>query len=128
MPEIKNARPRFGLEGQLLYDYVAKDYVRIGTMVECPEGVWDTVKVRDLILADKPIEAALNTRPSMAVDKVAQANDDFVKTTDALSVSDGVALDSVSHPAPNQLGSDEPAEFSADSIETVEIDVQAPSA
>jgi hypothetical protein len=83
MPGIKNAQPRFGLEDGYLYDYVTRESHLIGVMIECPEGVWDSEKVATLILAGKPIESALNQRPSLSSDKVDQANTDFVNTINA---------------------------------------------
>lgn len=82
MPLI-NAKPRFGLDGDSLYDYVAKKYIPIKGVLVTDEGIWDLPKVAGLISSGSSIETALTGNPGLPPsltgdpDKVAQANIDF---------------------------------------------------
>lgn len=72
MTQIINPKPRFGLENNLvqvgdevvdqstLYDYVTHENVPLGTLLQTPEGVWDTARVAQLIRGGHSIEAALS--------------------------------------------------------------------
>lgn len=56
-----NPKPRFGYDEALdkLYDYQTNRNIAIGELLECPDGVWNTEQVKELILAGKSIEPAL---------------------------------------------------------------------
>lgn len=60
MSEIINAKPRFGLEGDTLFDYATSTNIPIveGAKIETPEGVWHVAQVAELIRAGKSIETA----------------------------------------------------------------------
>lgn len=80
---LVNAKARFGLEGDKLYDYLAGRYVKLtgGLMIEDEGGVWDAIQVASLIRAGKSIESAF-TKRTPVVTATDQANADFVKTVD----------------------------------------------
>lgn len=55
-----NPKPRFAWDDatDLIYDYVAQRDVALQVSYHAPDGVWDLVEVKRLILAGKSVEAA----------------------------------------------------------------------
>ncbi len=115
MGEMINARARFGLDGDTLYDYVAKQYVDVGVPIECQEGTWDTYKVAELIRTGQSIETAFTVRSALT-DKVEQADEDFIKEP----VGDDVVVDPPQVPEidPAQQPAQAPEEAQPDVVET----------
>jgi hypothetical protein len=75
---IINPKPRFGLETDSgkIYDYVDQREVEVTTSYQAADGVWNLVKVRDLIATGQPVEAArvnLTPRPVKLVPKATAA-------------------------------------------------------
>lgn len=94
---LVNAKARFGLEGDKLYDYLAGRYVKLtgGLMIEDEGGVWDAMQVASLIRAGKSIESAFAKRIPV-VTATDQANADFnaeVKRAE-LALKDSEAMQS----------------------------------
>jgi hypothetical protein len=110
MSTMVNAKVRFGLEGDRLFDYVTGRYIAAAGTMKTPEGVWNLPKVKELIAAGKGIEEAFT--PSWAVHRISEllvarakeaapaaepdaidkANADFERTIDEASGAE-VAVD-----------------------------------
>jgi hypothetical protein len=70
MTNLINPKPRFGFNPDIktIYDYVLQRDVPVASEYTSTDGVWNLMKVRDLILEGQPIEAA---RISIAAPKAA---------------------------------------------------------
>lgn len=107
MSGIKNPPPRFGLEGDQLFDYATKQYIPIGPVLEVSTGLWNTERVAALIREGKPIEEAFSpawlavqpdspttqangTPTPPPADQVDQANTDFNSDTPPNDPNDAV--------------------------------------
>jgi hypothetical protein len=60
MSNLINPKPRFGWnpDSKLMYDYVAGKDVALTETYSAVDGVWDLLKVRDLILSGATVESA----------------------------------------------------------------------
>lgn len=56
-----NAKPRFGLEGERLFDYETSRYLDPVECYEVEHGYWNLVKVAECLHADKSIESAFTS-------------------------------------------------------------------
>lgn len=80
---LQNARPRFGLEGEKLFDYKQSKYLAASGQLAAPEGLWDLQKVAELLEQGVFIESALTphseggetTRTDLASEEVLAANE-----------------------------------------------------
>lgn len=80
--DLINAKPRFALEGDKLFDYQTSLYIKPEGTLEADGGVWDLEEVARLIREGKSIETAFLPL-SDDVDDVEQANRDFDAAVDA---------------------------------------------
>lgn len=81
---LLHSPPRFGLDGDQLYDYVAKQYVPVGTIIESSAGSWDTGRVADLIRQGQPVESAFIPAPVSPDQSTAQANAQLAPPADPI--------------------------------------------
>lgn len=106
---MRNARPRFAIDDDgSLYDYRTQNsYAAIGQL-EDGDGIWDLVKVKELIEAGKHIEEAF-TAHAIPADKVEQATQSFLETP-MEPVSEPVAATVEAESVTEPTVSSEPAE------------------
>lgn len=57
-----NAKPRFGLEGERLFDYATSRYMDPVGVLEEPAGEWDLARVAELLRAGSTVEAAFTSK------------------------------------------------------------------
>lgn len=125
---MKNPQPRFSYdeENDWIFDYATSKSHPCEGILYVPDGSWDLAKVKELILAGKPIETAYLG----AADKIEQSNAGFL-------AGDGVELNSAVHPGypenwePKLDENGQPTvdeslpeiTLSEDSLEKIEIDL-----
>jgi hypothetical protein len=78
-----NAHPRFALDDEgNIYVYASGTNIAPVGAFSDDAGTWDLARLKVQILAGQPIETALNSlssrTPAPPVDKVEQANEDFL--------------------------------------------------
>lgn len=92
---LTNAQPRFGVESDTgtVFCYLTSRHFPAAGEVDLPDGTWDMAKVKELVLAGKPVTAALLEPVDVDVefDKVRQANADFNATIRAKQQADADA-------------------------------------
>jgi hypothetical protein len=67
-----NAKPRFGLEGERLFDYVSSRYVDAHGVLQEHAGEWDLAYVAELLRAGTTIEVAFTSQASVERGKLQQ--------------------------------------------------------
>ena len=78
---LTNAQPRFAVQTDdgTIFDYQTGRHMPATGTYDAPDGTWDLVKLKELILAGQPISAALTPGfPPVLNDEVEQANADFL--------------------------------------------------